>query len=154
MIKHYYPLGCIQPLSYFRGRWVREVVEHTLEDWLRISMRDRKRMNEAEDRARNLIQTDDAQRLLQLNSIPVDELSVDVPASGFGHDGPCGPSEAVHDLLAYLCDEIAFCPSAHFVIPTFDPITGKNREKVQPPFVHGPSTLHISRRSSWQRDFW
>ena len=86
----------------------------------------------------------------QVHDTPLVELSVAGPESGFGHDGPRGPSEAVHDLLAYLSDEIALCPSAHFVIPKWDPIAKRDREKVQPPFVHDPRSLHISRQSNWQ----
>ena len=59
----------------------------------------------------------------------------------------------VHDLLAYLSDEIALCPSAHFVIPKWDPIAKRDREIAKPPFVHSLRSLHISRQSNWQKQW-
>ena len=142
--------GRIDPLAHFHGRWVRTVVAPTVDDWKRIAKRDRDRLAEATDRAQHLLISDQDQLNFQMHGAPLVELSVAVPASGFGHDGPQGPSEAVHDLLAYLIAEISFYPPAHFVIPRWDPIAKRDKEKVQPPFVHGLRSLHVSRQSNWQ----
>ena len=93
------------------------MVKPTLDDWKRIAERDRDRLAEATDGAQHLLISDQDQLNFQMHGAPLVELSVAVPASGFGHNGPQGPSEAVHDLLAYLIAEISFYPPAHFVIP-------------------------------------
>ena len=141
--------GRIAPLVHFRGQWVRTLDAPTVDDWKRLAKRDRDRLKEATGRAQHLLESDPAQLNFQVNDTPLYQLFVAVPAAGFGHDGPQCPSAAVHDLLAYLVDEIAFYPPAHFVIPKFCPIEQKNTERVQPPFCHGPHSWHISRQSNW-----
>jgi hypothetical protein len=138
-----YRQGCLEPMVHFQGRRRRTVVELDEQDWLRLYNRDVKRHADAVARAHRLLLDPDQNDLQSGDHCATGpfELFVKTPRAGLG--GP-KESEPMHDLLAYLCEEIWHFASAHFIVEK------RGKEKAIPPYVTGPESLHLSKQSHWQ----
>ena len=96
----------------------------------RLYHRDRDRLREGQERATQLSANDGT-------------LRVDSTDEGLGE----GTLE-LKDLLSYLADTVRFFASAS---KRLDPLPGKAKGKLMPPYVTAEDRWHITKQGSWLR---